>query len=249
MRLAEAGAAVDEQRVVSLRRRFRDRERGRVRDAVRRADHEQREDVLRVQPGKRLPRLRPVVRNDRRPRKRLVDAESNTELCSAGVAHRGTHEAAEVRLDPLAREVVRNGHDELPVGDRYGAGLTEPGAVGGVVECALESTGHLGPERICSHALTRLQTFRPRLLSPWKSAGEHTNVSRTRQWVEKRLGRGWFWSVLQGFSLRPQSSPQVWIPPDSRRWQHRAVAFRAEFPSASDKRRAVDNPAVESTRL
>ena len=41
VRLAEAGAAVDEQRVVRLRRRLGDRERGSVREAVRRADDEE----------------------------------------------------------------------------------------------------------------------------------------------------------------------------------------------------------------
>ena len=46
MRLAEAGAAVDEERVVGLRRRLRDGERRGVGEAVRRADHEQVERVL-----------------------------------------------------------------------------------------------------------------------------------------------------------------------------------------------------------
>ena len=49
--LPEPGAAVDEERVVRLRRRLGDRERGRVREAVGRADHEEVERVLRVQPG------------------------------------------------------------------------------------------------------------------------------------------------------------------------------------------------------
>ena len=49
VRLAEAGAAVDEERVVRLRRRLGDRERGRMCEAVRRADHEEVERVLRVE--------------------------------------------------------------------------------------------------------------------------------------------------------------------------------------------------------
>jgi hypothetical protein len=50
VRLAEAGPAVDEQRVVRLRGSFGDRERGRMREPVRGTDDEQIEDVLRVQP-------------------------------------------------------------------------------------------------------------------------------------------------------------------------------------------------------
>ena len=48
MRLAEPRVAVDEERVVGLRRRLGDRERSGVREAVRRADHERVEGVLRV---------------------------------------------------------------------------------------------------------------------------------------------------------------------------------------------------------
>ena len=49
VRLAEADAAVDEQRVVRLARRARRRRRGRVRQAVARAGHEVVEDVIRIQ--------------------------------------------------------------------------------------------------------------------------------------------------------------------------------------------------------
>ena len=47
--LAEAGAAVDEERVVRLRGRLGDGERRRVGEAVRRSDHEEIERVLRVE--------------------------------------------------------------------------------------------------------------------------------------------------------------------------------------------------------
>jgi hypothetical protein len=49
VRLAEPGASVDEERVVGLSRSFGDRERGRMGEAVRGADHERVERVLRVQ--------------------------------------------------------------------------------------------------------------------------------------------------------------------------------------------------------
>ena len=51
VRLAEARVPVDEERVVGLRRRLGDRQRGSVREPVRRADHERVERVLRVDPG------------------------------------------------------------------------------------------------------------------------------------------------------------------------------------------------------
>src|SRR5215471_3363395 len=51
MRLAEAGIAVNEQRVVGLRRCLGDSERRRVREAVAGANHECLEGVLRVKPG------------------------------------------------------------------------------------------------------------------------------------------------------------------------------------------------------
>ena len=47
--MPEAGAAVDEERVVRLRGRFGDGERRSVGEAVRRADHEEIERVLRVE--------------------------------------------------------------------------------------------------------------------------------------------------------------------------------------------------------
>ena len=49
--LAQAGVAVDEQRVVGLGRRLGDRDRGGVGEPVARADDERVEGVLRVQPG------------------------------------------------------------------------------------------------------------------------------------------------------------------------------------------------------
>ena len=50
--LAQTHPAVDEQRVVRARRRFRDRAAGRVRELVRRADDEGVEGVAGVQPGR-----------------------------------------------------------------------------------------------------------------------------------------------------------------------------------------------------
>ena len=62
------------------------------------------------------------------------------------VAHRRLDEPAEVVLDPLAREVVRNGEDEDVVVERRTLGLPEPGAVRVVVQRPLQAPSHLGPQ-------------------------------------------------------------------------------------------------------
>src|SRR5215831_11516371 len=62
--LAQAGVAVDEQRVIRLRGRLGDRHRGGVREAVARADDERLEGVLGVEPGlggRRPGQARPVA--------------------------------------------------------------------------------------------------------------------------------------------------------------------------------------------
>ena len=51
VRLAQPDTAVDEQRVVRARRRFRDRAAGRVRELIRRSDDEGVERVARIEPG------------------------------------------------------------------------------------------------------------------------------------------------------------------------------------------------------
>ena len=67
--LAEPGAAVDEQRVVRLRRRLGDRDRGGVREPVGRPDDERLERVLRVEPvAARVARGRRSSRPVPRPR-------------------------------------------------------------------------------------------------------------------------------------------------------------------------------------
>src|SRR5438552_12376280 len=69
MRLPEAGAAVDEERVVCLRRRLGDRERGRMREAVRRPDDERVEGVFGVEsPALGAMRHEPLDRRDPRGR-------------------------------------------------------------------------------------------------------------------------------------------------------------------------------------
>ena len=168
MRLAEAGAAVDEERVVGLRRRFGDGERGRVGEAVRRADDERVEGVLRVEAaalGPVLLRLDPRDRRRRRRRARrrgrargaparrrraLGDAQLDGPLLAGDVADGRADQAEEVPLDPVACEIVGNGEDEPLTVQLEAVCLPEPGSVRGVVECPSEPTGNFTPQALRS---------------------------------------------------------------------------------------------------
>src|SRR5262249_31323791 len=153
VRLSESGAAVDEQWVVGLGRRLRDRKRGRVGEAIRRPDHEQVERVLRVHPviahaDGGLPRLRLRGRARRVDRPPLGDRQRHAPLLAGDVANGSTDQTEEVPFDPLAREVVRNAEDERVVGELDALRLGEPGAVRRLVEGSLEPTGNLVPETL-----------------------------------------------------------------------------------------------------
>jgi hypothetical protein len=166
---AEAGPAVDEERVVGLRRRLGHRERGRVREPVRRADHEPVEGVLAVQPGTGLaprdlfgdgPVLSPGRLRDRGRRLRIDDRDVNVAFLAERVANRRLDQPAEVGLDPLAREIVRDGEDERVVVQGLAARLTEPGAVGAFVESLLQTTGNVGPQGVRTQLERSLHSVR-----------------------------------------------------------------------------------------
>ena len=154
--------AVDEERVVGLRRRLGDRERRRVREAVRRADHEQVEGVLRVQPGQRLARLGLLA--GRRPRAaRATRRRGSARDISPSLA---SLTAARTRLPKWVSihsrvKLFGTATTSSPFEIADGPGLAEPGAVGRVVQRALEPTGHLGPERISSHSESLLHPSVP----------------------------------------------------------------------------------------
>ena len=158
MRLAEPGAAVDEERVVRLRRRLGHRERGRVREAVRRADHERVERVLRVEAAALGPCPAGVGPWERRlppprdPPSRLAtlgDPELERALVADDVAHCRADQAEEVALDPVARELARDGEHERLAVELEAADLTEPLAVRPVAERLLEPPGDLLPKVLC----------------------------------------------------------------------------------------------------
>ena len=158
MRLAEARAAVDEERVVRLRRRLRDGQRGRVREAIRRADHEGVERVLHVETAALGPprsaldhgndalRPRAILRRGIRA---LPHLELEHALAAEDVAHGRADEAEEVALDPIARELARNDEHERVVVELETADVAEPLAVCPVAEGLFEPPGDFLPEVLC----------------------------------------------------------------------------------------------------
>ena len=175
--LAEPGAAVDEERVVRLRRRLGDRERGRVREAVRRADHERVEGVLRVA-GRRRPARRRCASTASRLLRALGlgDGELDPPLVAGRVADGSADQADEMAFDPVAREVVRNGEHELVVVQLESLHVVEPRAVRRLVEGASE------PTRTSLHrpsAVSSIEGSTPpdALLVGELASGEHSSVT------------------------------------------------------------------------
>ena len=169
VRLPEAGVPVDEERVVGLGRRLGDRERGCVREAVRRADHERVEGVLRVDAARldaRRRRRRATGLEPERPRRRRTepaaghDGQLQPPLRPGRVLDRRADQLDEVALDPLAREVVRDARARTcrrrPT---TAVDLAEPVAERLLVECAAQARCDVVPE-----ALSRqLDRVAPRL--------------------------------------------------------------------------------------
>ncbi len=197
VRLPQPGAAVDEQRVVRLRRRFGDRECGRVREAVRRADHEEVERVLRVDVCElALGALRRLGRGGARTgRQRVGNGQADPPLDARRVADGGLDQADEMALDPLAREVVRDGDRERVVRQVEALGLSEPRAVRGLIECPLEPTGDFVPQGLRSQLNLALHAGS---LAPLQLEGApNIPASRTRDNVDYGRVRN---HDLQGFS-------------------------------------------------
>ena len=143
MGLPKPGAAVDEERVVRLRWRFCDRQCRCVREAVRGADDEEVERVLRVQA------LAEARRRWRLGVLRLVElanGEPNRPVGPDRLADRGMDEIEEVILDPRAREVVRNGKHEVLAAELDRLSVGEPRREGGFAQCVPEAVRDLGPQ-------------------------------------------------------------------------------------------------------
>ena len=131
---------------------------GRVGEAVRRPDHERVERVLHVEAtafratghaldhGNNALRPRAALR---RLRCIVGDPEHDRALDADDVAHRGADQAEEVPLDPVARELARNGeHEGVAVG-RELVDVTEPLAVRAVAERLFEPPRDLLPKVLC----------------------------------------------------------------------------------------------------
>jgi hypothetical protein len=159
--LAESGAAVDEEGVVGLRRSLGYGEGGGVREAVRRADHERVEGVLRVEPTDERFAARLLGRR-RRLLRGLGDLKLDTALLACRVTDRGADQAEKMAFDPVTRKVVRDCEDEVVVGQVDAVDVVEPRAIGRLVERAPEPTGNLAPQALRSqldwwlHAAGRL---------------------------------------------------------------------------------------------
>ena len=138
VRLAEPGAAVDQERVVRLAGRLGDGERRRVREPVGRADDERLERVLREEAGPALGRGRPLgcsplgcdawlfARFEGLCRAIVADDREAHLEPLARLARRLADQLAEVAFDPGARELVRNADLEIVAREADRAGCAEP---------------------------------------------------------------------------------------------------------------------------
>ena len=80
----------------------------------------------------------------------LLDVELDLALMAGRIAHRSANQTDEMALDPVAREVVRNGEHELVVIELEALHVVEPRAVRRLVEGASEPTRNLAPKTFCS---------------------------------------------------------------------------------------------------
>ena len=210
VRLAEPGAAVDEERVVRLRRRLGDRERGRVRETVRRADHERVERVLRVH-ARRPPAPAAGARStgplcSPSP---LGDLELDPALVAGRVARRRPDQAEEVALDPLAREVVRNAEDERVVVQLETRRRRRTTSVSGLVERPPEPTGNLAPEACLQSARSGAPRAPARSFARGQEGRAYSVSARPQRGCEdcRAVKKT---HDLQGIFSAPHDSPQLW---------------------------------------
>jgi len=167
-----------------------------VREAVRRADHEEVERVLRVDVCElALGALRRLGRCRRWIGRQVGDRQADPPLDAGCITDGGLDQADEVTLDPLAREVVRDRDRERVVGQLETLGLGEPRAVRGLIECPLEPTGDFVPQGLRSQLNLALHAGS---LAPLQLEGApNIPASRTRNNVDDGRVRN---HDLQGFS-------------------------------------------------
>ncbi len=105
-----------------------------------------------------------------RRNERLLDAQADPELLAARVTNRGPDQIEEVPLDPLAREVVRDGHGEDAVLETRAVHLAEPGGVGRVVQRFAEPGGNVVPEGVRRQLGLVLHACARSFFDPWECA-------------------------------------------------------------------------------
>ncbi len=130
--MPETDRPVDEQRIIRPARRLADRQGGRVRELVRRADDELLERVMLVQPQTDRPRRG-------RPRRRLsrvlgnarvhvrVERERDLRVAAGHFGHGLVHDLEVVLRQPLLEEVVRHADVEFFGSERLRLEVPEPG--------------------------------------------------------------------------------------------------------------------------
>ena len=221
VRLAETGGTVDEQRVVRTRGTLGDRQRGRVREAVRRADDELVERVARIQ-LRRGPRRSGVVLG--RPRTLFDDRGRSRERRVGGLeldvgARRRAHDEldrvwhASQRLDGVGEEAEVARTDAL---DRDRARHAEQQRVIGAVE-GVHSLEPRVPRRFRKLRPHCCRDFGPQVICRWSTQGRLPDLQ----------------------ARRPQECPHMWR---SRSDQARSALLGLGEPRGCGTRRGSSRP-------
>ena len=188
------GAAVDEERVVGLGRRLGDGERGRVGEAVRRADHERgrtctsgsgpRRASTRCG-GRAAGSARPTARRRRAATRRRGSATRQLEPRRVADARRGRGSAKWPSIHSRVNSFGTATTKRRRPSSSTGSGLAEPGPVGGLVEGAL-AAGRRPRSRGSPRSARVVAPRRRAAPSPRRASGEHSSVPTADNEVSRR---------------------------------------------------------------
>ena len=161
--------------------------------------------------------------------------------CRPRRATRRADQVEEVPLDPLAREVVRDGEDEGVVVEIGAVDLAEPGRVGRLVQRFAQPGRNVVPEGVRRQLGLVLHACCP-LLRRRLGVREHSSVLGAVSMRISRPVRTCEIACLQGFRPPPHSSPQLWKACRGDRAVGRlSTAFRPP--------QACGQPACKTVRL
>src|SRR5436190_21654084 len=113
-------------------------------------------------------------------------------------------------LDPLTREVVRDGEDELGVGDRVRPNLGKPGREGVLVERLLEPTRNLVPDPFRSQLDWPLHPVATLLVRPKRRPSIATSDLRLNA-LSGPQRRRQSSAICRHFQNDPHMFPYLWI--------------------------------------